>query len=312
MLDLRKLRYFVAVADTENVGRAAARLHVSPSPLSRQIAALEDHLGTALFTRERKRLKLTPAGRQLLDDAQALLGQARRLETRVRDAALDRSGSLAIGFVEGAVHGGVLQAAIKRFVRADPSATIELTNLRSREQFEALRTGSIDVGFTYSPPMHDVPGCVASLMLDEAFVLAMPVGHRLAKRRFDVHALDGAPFIGLPQAVFGEARHALLGACATAGFVPDVRFEVADPSIALDLVDAGVGLAIVQRSLCRTQGRAIVFRALPASFTLRARIYQIVSERPRPLAARFVARGARAGRSEGAPKARASRRPIAG
>src|SRR6218665_508418 len=123
MIELQKLHYFVTVAQTLNVGKAATLLHISQSPLSRQIIALEERLGTALFSRERKRLQLTDAGRQFLDEAKALI-----------DEAQGRTGAMTLGFVEGAIHVGALQTAIKRFLNVAPQARIELKNLRSRQQ----------------------------------------------------------------------------------------------------------------------------------------------------------------------------------
>lgn len=287
MIDLQKLHYFVAVAETLNVGKAATLLHISQSPLSRQIIALEERLGTALFSRERKRLQLTDAGRQFLDEAKALMEHAQQLEDRIRDEAEGRTGSLTLGFVEGAIHVGALQTAIKRFLKVAPHARIELKNLRSRQQFEALQFGGIDVGFSYSPPLQNSP-LVAEQIADEGFAVAMPRNHPLAKGRFDPRKLDGEAFIALPEKDSPEARQSLMGACASAGFIPNVRFEAAEPSVVLGLVDAGVGLAIVQESLGEAPGRGIVLRPLPPSFPMRAKIFRVTRKTTRPLVARFL------------------------
>lgn len=287
MIELQKLRYFVAVAETLNVGKAAAALHISQSPLSRQIIALEERLGTALFVRERKRLQLTETGRRFLSEAKILLEHAQQIEQRIRDEAEGRTGSLTLGFVEGAIHAGVLQVAIKRFLKAAPHSRIELKNLRSRQQFEGLQFGGIDVGFTYSPPLHN-SALVADQVADEKFTVVMPRGHPLAKGRFDPHCLDGAAFIALPESESPEARQSLLAACARAGFMPNIRFEAADPSVVLGLVESGLGLAIVQKSLEVTASSGLVFRSLPSSFPLRARIFRVTRKVVRPLVARFL------------------------
>jgi DNA-binding transcriptional LysR family regulator len=287
MIELQKLHYFVAVAQTLNVGKAATLLHISQSPLSRQIIALEERLGTALFSRERKRLQLTDAGRQFLDEAKALIEHAQQLEDRIRDEAEGRTGSITLGFVEGAIHVGALQTAIKRFLKVAPQARIELKNLRSRQQFEALQFGGIDVGFTYSPPVRSST-LVAEQIADEGFAVAMPRNHPLAQGRFDPRKLDGEPFIALPEKDSPEARLSLMGACASAGFIPNVRFEAAEPSVVLGLVDAGVGLAIVQQSLGKAPRRGIVLRPLPSSFPMRAQIFRVTRKTVRPLVARFL------------------------
>lgn len=287
MLELQKLRYFLAVAETLNVGRAAVKLHISQSPLSRQIIALEERLGTPLFTRDRKRLELTQAGRQLVGDAKALVAHAQRLEDRMREEAAGATGTLTVGFVEGAVHLGVLQSAIRRFLKAVPRARVELQNLRSRQQFEALEAGAIDVGFTYSPPPERA-ALVHAPMAEEGFLLAIPRNHPLSHGRLNLQKLDGEPFIALPERASPEARQMWLAACARAGFVPNVRFEASDPMVALGLVDAGVGLALVQESLRRVCAKGVVLRLVPRSFDLRVRIFSVAKVDARPLAARFL------------------------
>lgn len=287
MLELQKLHYFVTVAETLNVGKAAQQLHISQSPLSRQIISLEERLGTSLFSRERKRLQLTEAGRHLLDEAKTLISHAQQLEDRVRDEATGKTGTLTLGFVEGAVHVWALQAAIKCFLKAVPHARVELKNLRSRQQFEALQFGVIDVGFAYSAPPRN-SSLVAELVADENFALAMPKNHPLSLGRLDLQKLNGEPFIALPEKDSPGARQTLLGACASAGFMPDVRFEASDPSVVLGLVDAGFGLAIVQESLHKARTRGIVFRSLPKSFPLRAQIYRVTRADVRPLVSRFI------------------------
>ena len=137
MIELERLRAFVTVARTQNVTRAAELLHVSQSPLSRQILALEDGLGVALFTRERKRLRLTRAGRAFLADAEGLLRAAESVEQRARAWAKGEAGHLTIGYVAGAIYAGVLVTALERLRRRAPRATLELRPMRSHEQIHA-------------------------------------------------------------------------------------------------------------------------------------------------------------------------------
>ncbi|WP_245489523.1 MULTISPECIES: LysR family transcriptional regulator [unclassified Mesorhizobium] len=117
MLDLRQIRYFVAVAEAGNVGRAAEQLHISQSPLSRQIIQLEEQLGVTLFERAKQRVHLNAEGRAFLAEARALLANAARLEELGRSLASGATGSLAIGYVEGAVHSGLVADMLKDFRR---------------------------------------------------------------------------------------------------------------------------------------------------------------------------------------------------
>lgn len=293
MLDLQQLRYFVTVAETGNVGRAAGLLHISQSPLSRQLQQLEARLGLQLFARENKRLRLTPQGSAFLAEARALLAHAARVQQHAADAAQGQAGTLVLGYVAGAVHAGVLGAALRRFQRALPQARLQLRSLRSAEQFEALRRGEIDVGYTHAPAPAD-GALVSTHLLDEPFVLALPEGHALAGA--STLELNGVPLVA-PLSLL--AREELRAACAGCGWAPDIRFEAADPAAALGLVEAGAGLAFVQASLARRALPGLVFRALPAGFALRMALHRVHAAAPSPLAQRWLELGGAGGGAGG-------------
>jgi DNA-binding transcriptional LysR family regulator len=267
MLDLDRLHAFVTVARTQNVTRAAELLHVSQSPLSRQILALERSLGVPLFARERKRLRLTPAGRAFLADAEGLLRAAQSVEQRARAWGKGEAGHLTIGYVAGAIYAGVLVRALEQLRRRAPHATLELRPMRSHEQIEALASGEIDVGYAYAP------GEQGTLLATEPFVLAAPRGARArqAKRLLETH-----PLITLPEAFSPKGHAELLAACARLGVRAEVRIEAADPAVVLTLVGAGLGVALVQIGLMRHAPRSIRFVRLPAAFGLDVRIYRLV------------------------------------
>lgn len=282
VLDLQQLRYFVAVAETENVGQAAELLHISQSPLSRQLQQLESRLGLTLFTREKKRLKLTPAGREFLAEARALLAHAQRVQQRAADAGRGKLGTLVVGYVAGAVHAGVIGKALLALQQQVPGARLQLRSLASADQFAALQRGELDLGYTYAaPPLES--GLASCLLLEEPFRLAVPVGHPLAT----AEALDlrGEPLVA---PLSWPAREELLAACAHLGWTPDVRYEAADPAAALGLVAAGLGLAFVQKSLAPPAGAAVVLRELPQAFTLRLQIHCVHQGSPSPLAHRLM------------------------
>ncbi len=286
MLDLQQLRYFVTVAETGNVGRAAKRLGMTQSPLSRQIQALEARLGLELFERRRKRLYLSRAGRDFLPDAQKLLADAEKAEARVHALSTGEIGTLVVGYVEGAVHAGVVPHSLQAFRREVPKASLELRSLRSGEQFAQLKSGEIDIGFTYcAPSVHE--DLRSSRLFEEEFLLAFSLETTTAATP-TVDDLNHAPFIALPENLSPGARQDFLDACARAGFRPEIRYEVAEPSIVLALVGAGLGVAIVQKSLRENAPEMIGFAPVPGAFSLRLSVYIVSSQAPNRLTEKFL------------------------
>ncbi len=287
MLELRLLRSFVAVAETEHVGRAAERLHISQSPLSRQVRQLEAQLGLVLFRREKQRIRLTDAGRWLRVEARALLDRASGLEREAGRRAQGETGTLAVGFVRTAMWSRLLPSALRRFRRAHPDVRVDLRVLASEGQFEELRRGDLDLGLVHTLP-RDADLSAVELTV-EPFLLALPRGHSLARRRrLAAGDLDGQAGVVLSRAVHALGYDRLVAAAGRAGFVLEVRAEGSDHATVLGLVESGAGIALVPAS-ARRAGRGVVFRELPW-FPLTTRLLLVRRSGPQPpLAAALAA-----------------------
>jgi len=262
-MELQQLRYFVAVAETENVGRAAERLHISQSPLSRQIRQLEDHLGLQLFERVKQRVRLTTSGLDFLEHARNLLAQAERVEEQARQAGRGEACTLGIGYCEGVIHSGRLPVALRQFRAAYPRVNLKLSVMRSSEQAEALERSAIDVGFVYNPPKSADDTLASRVLTREPFVLVVAEDHPLAAQpAVTPRDLDGLPWIAFPKALFPAGRMRLLEACAACSFQPDIQFEAPQISIILGLVSAGLGVAVMQSSIQRLNPPGVVFKRI--------------------------------------------------
>jgi DNA-binding transcriptional LysR family regulator len=258
MVDLRLLRYFVAVAETEHVGRAAEQLHVSQSPLSRQIRQLEQLLGVALFERNGRRIRLTDAGRELLPAARDLLGRAEALVRDARTSSRPGPGRIAVGFVSTALATGVLTKALRALRARHPDMHVELRHANSELQLALVRAGELDVALVHAAP--GVRDLRALRLLEQPYRLAVSRSGPFGRRPLTAKVLGAAPWIAVRA---GErTRDRWLDACAAAGFVPRVAVEVADYASALGLVEAGIGVAVVPASQGVISPPGILLRAL--------------------------------------------------
>ncbi|AOJ62640.1 LysR family transcriptional regulator [Burkholderia ubonensis] len=264
MLDMRQLQYFIAVAEEEHVGRAAERLHISQSPLSRQIAQFEEKLGLTLFERSQQRIRLTRDGRAFLSEARAFLTHANRLESLARRLGKGDEGGLCIGYLETSMHSGVLPRALKA-LRADrPAVHIALYNYQSAAQLEGLRERSLDIALVSEPPAADDAELESSLVLNDPMLLAMPDEHPLARKRtLSADDLATQPWIGVTQEESAPRHGAFVAACAKAGFSPNIAVEATEPLAALGLVAAGLGMTMIQQSLREQVPQGVVVRELP-------------------------------------------------
>jgi DNA-binding transcriptional LysR family regulator len=264
MLDLRQLQYFVVVAEEEHVGRAAEKLHISQSPLSRQIAQLEERLGLTLFERSQQRIRLTRDGRVFLDEARSLLTHAKRLESLAQRLGRGDEGGLCIGYIEHAMHSGVLPNGLRVLRASRPQLHIALYNMHSAEQLEGLRQRSLDIALLVEPPLADDPDLLCARVLDDPMLLALPESHPLASAAEVAPAdLAGLEWISVRHKESMLSRDEFVAACAVAGFTPNIKMEATEPLTALGLVAAGLGVAAIQQSLRHQAPAGVVLLALP-------------------------------------------------
>ena len=179
-MELRHIRYFIAVAEYLNFSKAAQQLHIAQPPLSRQIRQLEEDLGVTLFLRNKRRVALTKAGQIFLDEARKLIVQAGHAMEAARHAQKGESGIVRIGIASGL--GGMVSKVVFEHRKRMPAIEIECRDVFSTLQNEALRKGEIDIGFLRPPLDHVNLDC--ELLFEEEFVVVLPRTHKLAKRRF--------------------------------------------------------------------------------------------------------------------------------
>lgn len=240
-IELRHLRYFVALAEELHFGRAAQRLHISQPPLSQQIAALEKEIGVPLLLRTSRSVDLTEAGRVFLVEARQTLAQARSAIDLARRAATGEVGRLQIGFVPAC---GVIPAAIRRFTRLFPSVQVTLRAMPSAEQADAVEHGRLDVGFVHLPM--EVSKLSCEPVESHALMAALPARHRLSRRRtIPWRALEGETFIGFPRAAAPGAYDALMSRLREAGLVPRIAHETDSVLARLRMVGAGLGISLL-------------------------------------------------------------------
>jgi len=242
-MELRHLRYFVAVAEELHFGRAAARSFVAQPTLSQQIKAFEGEVGAQLFDRSRRGVALTDVGAVLLPHARRVLAEAERAEAAVRAAAEGRAGGLRIGYEAPIMRDG-LADSIRAFQTDVPDAVLDFWEAGSREQTDAVREGRADVALVLLPV--DERGVEVRSLREAPVMIVLPEGHRLAGRETVALAdLADEPQVAWARDPSPEIYDAYLRACQAAGFVPKVVQEVRYVESLLGLVAAGVGVGTV-------------------------------------------------------------------
>jgi DNA-binding transcriptional LysR family regulator len=265
-MELRHLRYFVAVAEELHFHRAALRLHISQPPLSQQIRALERELGVTLLARNRRRVALTAAGEGFLEDARAILSAVDRASERARDIARGAIGTLSIGFVGSAMFSPTLPDILRTFRAEHPDVALVLRELPTTVQVSSLLSGELDLG-VIRPPLDAVAvdGQLELLTIQrERLVAALPAGHALAaRRRLRPAELRGESFVMLNRREAPGLYAGLAAAMGEAGGLPEDVLEVAEMQTIISLVAGGFGVSLVPASVGQIERSGVAF--LPIS-----------------------------------------------
>lgn len=257
-MELRHLRYFVAVAEELHFHRAAERLHISQPPLSQQVRALEAELDVLLLERNRRGVALTPAGTVYLAEARAILAAVDAATESARSVARGAAGRLSLAFVGSAMH-GALPAVLRAHRLAFPFVELALRELPTAAQLEALRAGRIDVG-VIRPPV-DEPDLEIETIHTEPVVVALPAGHPLAAReRVALADLLEEGFVLLARREAPGLHESLARALARAGGAPRVVQEVREMQTVVGLVAAGLGVSLVPASVGADAHGGVAYR----------------------------------------------------
>ncbi|KVO56082.1 LysR family transcriptional regulator [Burkholderia ubonensis] len=259
-MELKQLRYFVAVADELHFGRAAKRLFISQPALSFDIRKFEDALGVQLFARTSKSVALTNAGEVLLGEARRLLLQAAEAERLTVRSASGYAGRLRVGFVHSMLYRG-LPDAVRRFEADHPGVEIVLSEMNTQAQVQAIQRGQIDLGYAHWG--HFPPEVDSTPIHAEPFVCCLPAGHPLARRRqVALAALANEPFILFPRDAAPHYHDLIIAQCVNAGFSPLIRHEARLWQTILSMIEFGMGVALVPRVLQQVKSDRLAFRPL--------------------------------------------------
>ena len=260
-MELRQLRYFVAVAEESNFSRAARRLHVSQPPLSTQMRSLEEELGVRLLERSNRGVTLTAAGLVFLEEARALLAHLEQARGKALRAHRGDTGRISVGFVSIADY-GILPPALKSFRARFPGVEVELHELTTDAQIPDLRAGRLDLGIALAPV--DEPDLEFECLLREELVLAAPSGHPAIRGAgaIDLRVLSKESFIVPPRDIAPGLYDLTISYCRSFGFAPRITQQARQMQTVIGLVSSGMGFALVPASVRNLRRAGVQYRGL--------------------------------------------------
>ena len=261
-MELRHLRYFVAVAEALSFTKAAQKLRLAQPSLTRQVRNLEDEIGVRLLERANNRVALTEEGRLFLFDAKKLLAMCAESVAAVQRMNRGESSQLNIGYIAN-IHYGLLPATLGAFRKLYPRVALNLFDMTSAEQFLALEGHKIDLGFIGLRPALSGHALLAEGVAHDTMLVALPAGHLLAKKaKLKLADLASQFFIGMSAKTHPGAREWLLETCAGAGFAGKILQEADVEPTAIRFVADGLGVAFMPEQITGLPHEGVVFRPL--------------------------------------------------
>jgi DNA-binding transcriptional LysR family regulator len=261
-MELRHLKYFIAVAEELHFGRAAARLNISQPPLSQQIMQLEEEIGVQLFNRTKRRVEITPAGMVFLAEARQIMTMSGDAVRRTVRADKGEIGRLAVGYI-GSANYSVLPQAVREFRKRFQDVDLSLAELNTSNQIEALHDGRIHVGFLRPPQGIENDGLSVEPVFREPLMVAMPRNHHIkGKKPVPLRMLAKESFIMIPRQRGPGYFDYIIALCQREGFSPRIVLEASQFHTIIGLVAAEIGIAIVPASMQSSRFKGVVFRTI--------------------------------------------------
>lgn len=274
-MELRHIRYFVAVAEELHISRAAERLGIQQPPLSMQIKALEAELGAQLFRRVPRGVELTDAGKSFLSDAYTILGDVESATAKAQRTSRGMQGSIVVGFTSSCPFHPFVPKALREFRSEYPLISLSLEESGTSELVEAVLSERVDVAFIRSD-VDQRPGLSVFSLLEEPMLLALPADHPKANRQesspVSLSEFQTDPFVLYRRQSAPGLYDTIIEECRRCGFVPLIEQEAPRITSTLSLVSAGLGISVVPASLKKLGMTGVVFQELLSSADLKAPI----------------------------------------
>ncbi|MFL9926964.1 LysR family transcriptional regulator [Herbaspirillum lusitanum] len=260
MIELRHLTYFRTVAETLHFGRAAALLHISQPPLTRQIAALEKELGAQLFDRSKRSVQLTAAGKNFYRDTTEIFKALERARHNVITSSTGKSGSLKVGFMMSSAY-NILPSVTRHYSAAFPEVDMRLSEYVPNLLATDIEDGKVDVGIMYRP--EDCSRLDSLTIFSEPLLAVLPKYHPLAgKPAISVAELAEDSFVSIPRTIAPVVFDIIVNHCQSNGFRPRIKLEANLQQTIVNLVGEGLGVALVPASMQAMHLDTTVFKPL--------------------------------------------------